>query len=296
MAEMVSAQPELVAPILGDPGAVDIARLVTEAVGRGEPVVIAGCGTSEHGAQAIARLLDAGLRQRGLRGGLVEARQALEAAVDPRPGGLFVAVSHDGGTRATLLAAEAARHAGARVALVTANAQGQIAAYADAVVVTPLRDRSWCHTMAYSSVILAGGAVAALAEATLDPGSLRASLAAAVVEDGRGGTFAAGLWGKRPLLACGAGVNETSACELALKVEESPRLPCIARHLESLLHGHLAACDAVTELVLLGVDPAGSRRDARLALSARAAVRVGMAAAAVLAAAAAKVAAEAEDW
>lgn len=170
MAEMVSAQPEMVAPILGGPAAVDIARLVTEAVGRGEPVVIAGCGTSEHGAPAIARLLDAGLRQRGLRGGLVEARQALEAALDPSPGGLFVAVSHDGGTRATLLAAEAARHAGARVALVTANAQGQIAAYANAVVVTPLRDRSWCQTVAYSSVILAGGAVAALAEAGSIPG------------------------------------------------------------------------------------------------------------------------------
>ncbi len=285
-AEMVASQPELVEPILADPAAGEIARFVLAAVDRGEPVVVTGCGTSEHGAQAIARLIDDGLRLRGLRGGLVEARQALEAAIDPREGGLLVALSHDGGTRATLLAAEAAKAAGARVALVTGRAEGPIAGIADAVLVGPARDLSWCHTVAYSSAILAGGAIgAALGGASLDAEALRDYLAAAVADDGQADAVAATLWGKRPLLACGTGADEITSRELALKIEEGPRLPCTARHLETLLHGNLVAADERTGLVLLAIDPTGgARRDARFVLSAQATARLGMVPAAILAA------------
>ena len=44
---------------------------------------------------------------------VVEARDALEAALDPRDGGIALGVSHDGGTHATMLALQAARDAGA---------------------------------------------------------------------------------------------------------------------------------------------------------------------------------------
>lgn len=285
-AEMVASQPDLVEPILANPAAGEIAGLVLAAVERHEPVVVGGCGTSEHGAQAIARLIDEGLRLRGMRGGLVAARQALEAALVPRPGGVLIALSHDGGTRATLLAAEAAKATGACVALVTGRPEGPIADIADVVFVGPARDRSWCHTVAYSSAILAGGAIgAALGDATLDAGSLRAYLAAAVAEDGQTDGIVATLLGKRPILACGAGADEITARELALKVEEGPRLPCVARHLETLLHGHLVACGADTGLVLLAIDPAGgARRDARLGLASAATDRLGMVPAALLAA------------
>jgi len=283
MAEMVASQPELVEPMLADPAAGEVARLALEAAGRGEPVVVSGCGTSEHGARAIARLLDAGLRGRGLRGGLVEARQALDAALDPRPGGLFVAVTHDGGTRATELAAEAAKSVGARVAVVTGNAAAPIAGIADAVIVVPLRDRSWCHTISYSGAILAGGAVAAaILGERIDPAPLREHLAQAAQEDGQAATVAEALRGAAPLIVAGLGADEITAVELALKVEEGPRLPAVGRNLETLLHGHLAGNGPATRLALVAVEPLGPRRDARLALASQAAVRSGLSPAAIL--------------
>ncbi|MBA3450577.1 MAG: hypothetical protein H0T18_05130, partial [Chloroflexia bacterium] len=69
MAEMVASQPGLVAPILTLPSAGALAQLILDVDENGEPIVVTGCGTSEHGAMAVAELLDAALRQRGARGG-----------------------------------------------------------------------------------------------------------------------------------------------------------------------------------------------------------------------------------
>ena len=47
-----------------------------------------------------------------------------------------------------------------------------------------------------------------------------------------------------------------TARELALKIEEGARIAATALQLESLLHGHLAGCDAeTTALVLFAADP-----------------------------------------
>ena len=284
MAEMVASQPGLVARILGLPAARDVARLVDEALATGGPVVVVGCGTSEHGALAIAELLNAGLRLRGRRPRIVEVRQALEAALDPRPSGLCLAVSHDGATRATLLAAVAARAAGARVALVTARSGGPIAALADALVVTPAVDRSWCHMVAYASAILAGAAIgAALASAPIDPSPVAAYLEAAIESGEAMRSVAAGLAARRPIVVCGFGADRVTARELALKVEEGPRIPTVGRDLETLLHGHLVACDERTGLVLLAIDDrGGERRNRRLRSAAEAGAAVGMAPVALL--------------
>src|SRR3712207_9384422 len=98
---MVSSQPGLVAPIVTHPQAAELAQMILDVDESGEPIVVTGCGTSEHGALAIAELPDAALRQRGARGGRVEARQALGAALDLRPGGLCIAVTERGGPPAT---------------------------------------------------------------------------------------------------------------------------------------------------------------------------------------------------
>jgi len=284
MAEMVASQPGLVAPILGLPAAPDIARLIGGAVAAGEPVVVTGCGTSEHGAMAMAELIDAALRLRGERSGLVEPRQALEAALDPRPGGICLAVSHDGGTRATLLAVEAARAAGARVALVTARSEGSVAGAADARLVTPAVDRSWCHTVAYASAILAGAAIgSALAETPVEPAPLAAYLEATIARSEATTAVADRLVATRPIVVCGSGADRVTARELALKIEEGPRIPCVARDLETVLHGHLVACDEQTGFVLLGIDDrGGERRNRRLAIAAEAGSALGMAPIALL--------------
>ena len=69
-----------------------------------------------------------------------------------------------------------------------------------------------------------------------------------------------------------------NAGELALKIAEGARIPTTAYHLETLLHGHLAGCDAgETSLVLLALDPRpGARRDRRLVLAAEVARTIGI--------------------
>ena len=268
MEEMVFAQARLAAPILGAerPDAARLRDAVLAAAAAGEPVVVTGCGTSEHAAMVVAELLTDSLRREGLTA-RAEARQALDAALDPRSGGVLLAISHDGGTRATKLALEAGRESGARTALITACTDPACASDADDVFVTPLHDDSWCHTLAYVSAILAGARISgiagdeAVAAAQTAIGSTlarRAELEAAAAHLNRSGR----------IIAAGLGVDQANAGELALKIAEGARIPTSAYHLETLLHGHLAGCDAdATSLVLLALDPrTGARRDRRFAL------------------------------
>ena len=234
--EMVASQPGLVAPILAHPQATQLAQVILDVDESGEPIVVTGCGTSEHGAMAVAELLDAALRQRGARGGRVEARQALEAALDPRPGGLCVAVTESGGTRATLLAVEAARDAGAATAAITANPEGAAISTVDVAMVTPQRDKAWCHTVAYTSAILAGAALAAeIAEVDLDAGEIADWLAQAVAPGEAEREIARAMRELTLLQIVGSGADRTTARELALKIEEGARRPAVARDLETLL-------------------------------------------------------------
>jgi D-arabinose 5-phosphate isomerase GutQ len=160
MDEMVAAEPGLVGPILADgKQAGPIAELVLDAAGRNEPIIVTGCGTSETAAMGVASLLRDALNRKATKA-VVHARPALAAALNPWPGGLCLGISHEGSTRATILAIEAARAAGAKTALITARANATGTGAVDRVLVTPLIDRSWCHTVGYVSPMLAGAAIA----------------------------------------------------------------------------------------------------------------------------------------
>jgi glutamine---fructose-6-phosphate transaminase (isomerizing) len=282
--EMVASQPALVAPILANPQAADMAQVILDVDESGEPIVVTGSGTSEHGAMAVAELLDAALRQRGARGGRVEARQAFEATLDPRAGGLCLAVSESGGTRATLLALEAARDVGATTAAITANPHGQAASAANLVLLTPARDLAWCHTVAYSSAILAGAALAAeIAEIDLDTEAITAWLTRAVAPSEAERHIATALQEMTVLHVVGSGADRGTARELALKIEEGARRPAMARDLETLLHGHFVACGPDTGLVVILTESRdGNRRQARAMHAMEAAARLGMPVAAIL--------------
>jgi fructoselysine-6-P-deglycase FrlB-like protein len=284
MEEMVASQPGLIAPLLANPQVTELAQIVLDVDESGEPIVVTGCGTSDHGAQAVAELLDTALRHRGARGGRVEARQALEAALDPRPGGLCLAVTESGGTRATLLALEAARDAGAATAAITANSQGAVLQLVDAVLLTPQRDLSWCHTVAYTSAILAGGAIAAeIAEVDLNADELTRWMTRAVTSGNEEVDIARALHGLPVLQIVGSGADRITARELALKIEEGARRPAVARDLETLLHGHLVACGPDTGLITILTEPRGrERRLRRTVLAVEAAARLGMPVAAIL--------------
>ena len=272
MEEMIFAQAGLPARILGDdrPEVTKLRDAVATAAAAGEPVVVAGCGTSEHAALVVAELLTDSFRRAGLTA-RAEARQSLDAALDPRIGGVLLAISHDGGTRATKLALETAHERGVTTGLITACQDRTCWSGADLVFVTPVHDDSWCHTLAYVGAILAGArisgitgdeAVAAAQSAIESTLARRADLDAAAAHLNRSGR----------IIAAGLGMDQVNASELALKIAEGARIPTTAYQLETLLHGHLAGCDvAETSIVLLALDPrAGARRDRRFALVARA--------------------------
>src|SRR3954447_15968330 len=115
MEEMILAEPGIVGPILSSEAAREAAAWLEGAA----PVVTVGCGTSEHAAMAGALLLGA------------VSRDSFEASLDPQQGGVLIAVSHEGGTAATLAALKAAAAHGARTVLITAKPDAARAALAE---------------------------------------------------------------------------------------------------------------------------------------------------------------------
>lgn len=273
MQDMIEAQAGLAGAPL--PGAEAIAGAVARAAAAGAPIVVTGCGTSEHGAMAIAEQIGEALRASGSPA-RAEARQALDAALDPRVGGICIGVSHEGTTRATLLAHQAAKATGAVTASVGAVSGSPLASASDHALTTPLVDGSWCHTVAYTSSILAGAAIArALLDSQADASP---AIAQMLTLRPQVEALAERIHGASRILPVGLGADQITARELALKIEEGARIPATALHLESLLHGHLAGCDAeTTALVLLAADPRfGERRDWRLRSAAGAAGAIGI--------------------
>ncbi|HXR26321.1 MAG TPA: SIS domain-containing protein, partial [Candidatus Baltobacteraceae bacterium] len=266
MTEMIEAEPAFAERLLrrllleGSPAS-GLARAIRSTVEAGRPVLVVGCGTSEHGAMAAAAILADAVGSAPSAGRIV-ARQALETALAPQDAGLLLGISHEGGTWATNEALAAARGAGIPTALITVSDRSPGAALADIVVTTDEADQSWCHTVGYLSPILAAAAVGALARgAPLDTAAIRALLADGVARAAAAGSMAAGLVDVEQLLVIASGSDRPAARELALKVEEASYLPTVARDLETILHGHLPATGRTTGLVLLMTDRA--RRDDR---------------------------------
>ena len=302
MAEMIAAEPALVARIgarvTADGSAARLAEAVRTAALAREPVVVTGCGTSEHAAQAVAEVLREAWRAAALAGRGPEAAQAFELSLDAPDRGLVIGVSHEGGTAATIAALEAARSGGALTALITASAGAPAAAGADVVVATVEMDRSWCHTVGYVSPIAAAAVVATrLVGGSLEPERLRARVAegiesalAARPGNSRANTaIGSAIAEARHLLVVGSGADRVTARELTLKVEEASYLPSAMRDLETFLHGHLPATGSETALLLVLLEREGlAKRVLRTRQALAAAGAVGIRAAAILGAEAAQ--------
>jgi glucosamine--fructose-6-phosphate aminotransferase (isomerizing) len=285
MTEMIATEPALAERLLRrlreDPVVSGVAEAIRTAAAAGEPIVTTGCGTSEHAAMVAAELLT------GVLGGAtVWPMQALEVARRPPRAGVLLAVSHEGGTWATNEALRAAHAAGAETALITVSDRSPGAALADHLLTTGEQDQSWCHTVGYLSPVIAASALAgALRGGPVDPIVARALLEAAGHEP-TAEAAAAALAGCSRLLIVGSGIDYPAARELALKTEEGAHLPASALQLETIRHGHLAAANERTGLVLILTDAEGwgetliERSRAVL----RSAAELGMLAAALIAA------------
>src|ERR1700675_257103 len=98
MTEMIEAEPALARRLLGhDPvssGAAELASAVRDAAAGGLPIVVVGCGTSEHGAQGVVEIIRDALRTAGLPTSGIGSDQALEVSLDPPSRGLVIGVSH----------------------------------------------------------------------------------------------------------------------------------------------------------------------------------------------------------
>jgi glutamine---fructose-6-phosphate transaminase (isomerizing) len=270
MEDMLAAEPSLPSAIAERAAAAaEVARLARAAHRNGERIAVAGCGTSEHAAQAIAALISDALAAPA-----AEARQALDAVAAPYRGGLCIAVSHEGETAATIAALAAARRQGASTALVTAGSSSRAARHADVVVDTPVMDRSWCHTIGYVAPILAGGLIAAeLAGDPFDADLVERFLGEAVKERVGVGPIVAA----ERLLTAGAGADAISAREFALKAAEGARFPSTALELENVLHGHLVGHDNRSALVIFATEPAEAVASQRAGQVLTAAARIGLA-------------------
>jgi fructoselysine-6-P-deglycase FrlB-like protein len=258
MTEMIAAEPalagRLVRRLQADPALGQVSAAIREAVAAGLPVTTTGCGTSQHGALAVAALVaDAG----GGAADRVRAVQAFELAGRRPSGGPVIGISHEGGTDATN---EALRRSGGRdgnTALITVGDRSPGAALARHVLATGEQDQSWCHTVGYLSPLVAGACLhAALRNAEVDAEAVERQVAAgsdATVAE----SLAAGLDGVDRLLVVGSGIDYPAARELALKIEEGVHLPAVAHELETVRHGHLAAADDRTGLVVVLTDGDG---------------------------------------
>jgi len=298
MTDMIEAEPAFGARILArneDAGgaASALAAAVARTVRAGGQVVVTGCGTSEHAAQAVAEILREAVRTAGLAGpGGIAARmpvaeQALELSLDPPSTGLVIAVSHEGATVATNAALKGSRDTGARTALITVTDRSPGAELAHVVLETEELDQSWCHTIGYLSPLVAAVAVGAhLARRPVGEDlrtSVRNLLQAGVDRASIAEAIAARLAGVRQVLVIASGADRPAGRELALKIEEGTWIPATYRDLETFLHGHLAATDARTGLVLVLTDR--ERRDERMERARgalRAAQVIGMETAAIL--------------
>lgn len=290
MTEMIEAEPALADRLLARlarPGpAFRLAAAVRDAALSLEPIVVTGCGTSEHAAIGVAAILRDALGEAFLPslGSLIEARGAFDAALEPQPSGLCLGISHEGGTAATIRALDAARRNGAATAAVTVTARAPIAAAAEIVVATDELDQSWCHTVGYLSPLLAATAVAAhLLDRELPRATIVEVLSGGLAKSSEAEAIAAALAERSHVLVVAGGADVASARELALKIEEGAWLPAVHRDLEMLLHGHLAATDETTGLVLLLTDRRGlAERIGRARDVLEAARRIGIRAAAIL--------------
>jgi fructoselysine-6-P-deglycase FrlB-like protein len=286
MTDMIAAEPALVGRIVGrlaapDSAAARLADAVRDTLAAGAPVIVTGCGTSEHGAIASAEIL-----REATGSPFVWSAQAFELSLDPPSSGLVIGISHEGATWATNAALTAARAAGARTALVTVSDRSPGAKLADIVVTTEELDQSWCHTVGYVSPIAAAASVAGhLRGQALDPDTALAVVAGGLtgLTMSRALEIAHALSGAERWLVLGSGADRAAGRELTLKVEEGAWMPAAYRDLETFLHGHLAATDVTTAVVAIATDRrAREGRIARLRGALAAARVIGMPTAAIV--------------
>ena len=286
MEDMIEAQVRL-PETLGDSlasTAPQLAEMLHAAAEAGEPIVVSAVGTSGHSARAVALILNGAMGESAVAAGPAEARESADEALAPRRKGLCIAISHGGLSTSTVRALAAAREAGAKTALITAAGNTPARDIADVVLRTPLRDKSYCHTVGYTSPILTGFYLAsAYRQEEFPAAGLAGYLRELLTMRSRALEIGRALGKAERLVAAGSLIDVPTARELALKVAEAAWIPTTMLGVEDTLHGHLVAHDANSALVVAVTGGPGAGRAAEgaheLLIAAR---RIGLQTAAIL--------------
>ena len=290
LTDMIAAEPALarriIARVTASPEATELAETIRATVRDGGQIVVTGCGTSETAAMGMVEILRDGLHAGGMSDAVVSSAQAFELALDPLARGLVIGVTHEGGTSATNAAMRSSREAGARTAVVTVSRRSPAGSVAEIVIETSELDQSWCHSVGYTSPMLAAVAIAGLMSGSGADGEAIARLLSDGARDEAGAErIAAQVGTGTQLIVVASGADRPAGRELALKVEEASWLPSAYRDLETFLHGHFPATGQDTGLVLLLTDRAGRAERLARARQLLAGTRViGVRSAAILAA------------
>jgi glucosamine--fructose-6-phosphate aminotransferase (isomerizing) len=255
MAQAMRRQPEELERLLADPGPVE--RAAERIAGR--RVLLVGTGTSWHAAEQGAYFL-------GLAGLEARARQAADEATDgPRAaeGDALILLSHRGTKRFTSEVLEHARADGVSTVVIS----GIGAPGAD--VETVEQERSSAFTLSHL------GALARLASLAIVLGAELGAVEAVPKAIAEVLAEAAPPFEppRRGLDFVGAGINQWTAAEGALKTRETSRLFTSAYSVEQFLHGPAVALDERDVLVALD---GGGPLSARLADVAAAAAKCGV--------------------
>ena len=180
-------------------GATELADAIRATLSAGDPVVVTGCGTSEHAAQAAVEILREAASTAGLRGALIGTEQAFELSLAPPDRGLVIGISHEGATAATSAALTAATAAGLPTAVLTVSRHSPAGRQVGIAVETGEVDHGWCHTVGYLSPIVAAAAVGAhLSGRSLDDSMVADLLTAGTRDTAAAEGIAAALADARP--------------------------------------------------------------------------------------------------
>src|SRR5260370_5446369 len=244
MEDMIEAQVRL-PEMLGDCLASSVPRLVEmlhAAAGAGEPIVVSAVGTSGHSARAVALILNGVMGESAVAAGPAEARESADEALAPRRKGLCIGISHGGLSTSTVRAVAAAREAGAKTALITAAGNTPARDLADVVLVTPLRDKSYCHTVGYTSPMLTGFYLASAYRGEEFPAAgLGRYLGELLTMRSRALEIGGALGKAERVVAARRLIGGPPAKELALEVAEGAWVPTTLLGVVDTLPGHLGA-------------------------------------------------------
>jgi glucosamine--fructose-6-phosphate aminotransferase (isomerizing) len=256
MRETMASQPAALRELLTDLAPVEAAAKSLA----GRRLWLVGTGTSWHAANHGAWLL----REAGVEAWPLQAADAAAYGPVPASGDGLLLLSHTGAKRHTNTVLERARAAGVRSVRIGARDTG-------ADIDTVVRERSSAYTASHLGTLLR---LAQLARALgADLGELEAvpdAVAAALDGPGPGVAPPARL-----LELTGAGPNQWTAAEGALKVREAARVAAEGLAVEQLIHGPAVALGADDALVCLdGGGPLAERLDEIATLGEAAGVRV----------------------